>query len=99
MERHRKSPSPGPQVVGTKKIVPLHVPALMWLLLTHQFWLNFGKKKFWPLNPPRYPQVRPLGHDPGNGMKIPSDMFYIFHLWEDTKFGLKIFEIDFVIEI
>ena len=31
-------------------------------------------------------------------MKSLSDMFYIFHLLEDTKFGLKIFEIDFVIE-
>ena len=26
-------------------------------------------------------------------------MFCIFHLWEHTQFGIKIFEIDFVIEI
>ena len=25
------------------------------------------------------------GHDPGGRMKIPSDMLYIFHLWEDTQ--------------
>ena len=30
--------------------------------------------------PQRYSQVRPLGHDPGDGMIIPSDMFHIFHL-------------------
>ena len=28
-------------------------------------------------------------------MKI---QFYMFYLWEHTKFGIKIFEIDFVIE-
>ena len=39
-------------------------------------------------------------HDPENQMKIQSNMFYIFHLWEDTQsLGYKIFEIDFVIEI
>ena len=26
------------------------------------------------------PQVPPLRHDPGDRMKIPSDMFYIFYL-------------------
>ena len=46
------------------------------------------------------PQVPPLGHDPGRQMKIPFDMFYIFScVRRFTKFGLKIFEIDFVIEI
>ena len=50
---------------------------------------------------PWYPQVPPLGHDPGDQMKIPSDMFYIIFsfLRRHTKFGLKIFEIDFVVEI
>ena len=39
-------------------------------------------------------------HDPGDRMKILFDMFYISYLWEHTpKFGIKIFEIDFVIEI
>ena len=41
-------------------------------------------KKITP-NPLRYPQVPPLGHDPGGQIEIPSDMFYIFHLYEDTQ--------------
>ena len=40
---------------------------------------------FYPPTPPRHPQVPPLAHDPGGQMKIPSDMFYIFHFWEDTQ--------------
>ena len=44
---------------------------------------------FGPSNPPRYPQVRPVGHDPGDRIKIPSDMFYIFHLWEDSQSLVK----------
>ena len=52
-----------------------------------------------PTNSPIPPSPTP-GHDPGDGMKIPSDMFYIFHLWEDTQSSVKkIFKIDFVIEI
>ena len=45
------------------------------------------EKKNTPPQPPHtlYPEVPPLGHDPGNQIKIPSDMFYIFHLWEDTQ--------------
>ena len=41
---------------------------------------------FWTPNPP--PPVPPSptpGHDPGGGMKIPSDMLYIFHLLEDAR--------------
>ena len=30
------------------------------------------------------PKSQTLGHDPGDRMKIPSNMFYIFHLVEDT---------------
>ena len=30
-------------------------------------------------------KVPPLGHDPGNRIKIPSDMFCIFHLCEHTQ--------------
>ena len=49
---------------------------------------------------PQCPKVPPLGHDSCDRMKIPSDMFCIFHLWEHTYFfWIKIFEIDFVIEI
>ena len=47
---------------------------------TNSGWIS-EKKMFWP---PQYPQP-PLGHDPGGRMKIPFDMFYIFHLWEDTQ--------------
>ena len=43
------------------------------------------KKIFFdPLGTP-VPQVAPLGHDPVNRIKIPSDMFCIFHLWEHTQ--------------
>ena len=46
-------------------------------------------EKIWLSNPPRYPQVPPLGHDRGGQTKIPSDMFYIFHVWEDTQSLVK----------
>ena len=42
------------------------------------------EKKLTP-QPLWYPKVPPLGHDQGGQMKIPSDMFYIFHFWEDTQ--------------
>ena len=36
-------------------------------------------------DPPAPPNPNPWGmHDPGDRMKIPFNMFYIFHLWEDT---------------
>ena len=69
-------------------MVLLHAPNLV------EYRIFFDTPK-----PPRYPKVLPLGHGPGGQMKILSDMFYIFHLWEDIKLGLNIFEIDFVIEI
>ena len=43
------------------------------------------KKKFDPPWVPQCPKVLPLGHDPGDRIKIPSDMFCIFHLWEHTQ--------------
>ena len=49
---------------------------------------------FWS---PGHPAPHPPG--PGNRMKILFDMVYTFYLWEHTKFGIKIFEIDFAIEI
>ena len=66
---------------------------------THQIWLNFGNDT--PSPPPPHPPIAPsLGHDPGGGMKIPSYMFCIFLFTRrHTKFGLKIFEIDFVNEV
>ena len=45
-------------------------------------------------------KVRPLGHDPGNRIKILSDIFlYLSFVRTNAKFGIKIFEIDFVFEI
>ena len=45
----------------------------------------FEKKFFWPPGHPQRPKVPPLGHDLGDRLKIPSDMFCIFHLWEHTQ--------------
>ena len=42
------------------------------------------KKLFDPLGTPSAPQVPLLGHDPGDRIKIPSNMFCILHLWEHT---------------
>ena len=47
-------------------------------------WIS-EKKIFLTPQPPCISQVQPLGHAPGDGMKILSNMFYIFHLWEDTQ--------------
>ena len=44
----------------------------------------FETKQNWPPGHPQCPKVPPLGHDPGDRIKIPSDMFCIFHLWEHT---------------
>ena len=73
-----------PQGVGIQKIVPLFCAIDVSYSHTKSGWI-LEKKNFLTTQPLRYPQVRPLGHDPGNGMKISSDMFYIFHLWEDTQ--------------
>ena len=45
------------------------------------------------------PKVPPLGHDPGDTMINPFDMFYNVFVRTHTKFGTKFFEIYFVIEI
>ena len=67
---------------------------------THHNLVEFRKRYPQP-SPPRHPLIAPsLGHDPGGGMKIPSYMFCIFLFTRrHTKFGLKIFEIDFVNEV
>ena len=41
-------------------------------------------KKLTP-QPPQYPQVPPLGMTQVGQMIIPSDMLYVFHLWDDTQ--------------
>ena len=87
---------PLPKAPGTQKIVLVHVP-FIWVTHTPNL-VEFRKKKNWPPTPTVPPSPTP-GHDPGGRMKILSDMLYIFHLWEDTQFGLKTFEIDFVIQI
>ena len=49
---------------------------------------------------PQYPKVPPLGHDPGNRVKLLFELFYISYLREHTqKSGIKIFGIDFVIVV
>ena len=54
----------------------------------------FRKNNFNPL----HPKVKPLGLDTGDGMKTQSDRFLTFICEKHTKFGLKIFEIDFAIK-
>ena len=48
---------------------------------------------------PQHPKVPPLRHDPGNRMKIWFDILYVLFVSTHTKIGIKVFEIDFVIEI
>ena len=55
---------------------------------------------FWPPGHPQRPKVPPLGHDPGNRMRILSDMFCIFLLWEHIQsLEYKSLNLTFVIEI
>ena len=75
------APPQGPRGPGPKQWC-----CCMWhscKYLTYKIWLNFGF--FLTPQPPRYPQVPPLVYDPGGQIKIPSDMFCIFHLWEDIQ--------------
>ena len=81
------APPKGPRRRGPKKLC--HCMCHSYKYITHQIWLNWGKKVFGPPTPPWYPQVPPLGHDPGVRMKIPSDIFHIFQLWEDTQSLVK----------
>ena len=50
---------------------------------TKSGWIS--EKNFFDPQPPTVPPIPTPGHDPGGGMKIPSDMLYIFNLWEDTQ--------------
>ena len=69
--------------------------------LTHQFWLNFKKIYILTPNPLRSPKVPPLGHEwPRQPNENPVwYVLYLSFVSRHTKFGLKIFEIDFIIEI
>ena len=75
------APPKGPRGRGTKNM-PLNM-AYMWVTLIPNL-VDFWKMKFLTPNP-QYPQVPPLGHDPGDRMKILFDVLYIFHLWKDTQ--------------
>ena len=44
-----------------------------------------GRKNFFYPQPPTVPLSPDPEHDPGGRMKMPSDMLYIFHLWEDAQ--------------
>ena len=48
-------------------------------------------KKNWPPPPghPQRPKAPPLGHDQGDRMKIPSDMFSLFHLYNTHEVWYK----------
>ena len=67
--------------------------------LTHQIWLNLGKKVLDPPIPHGTPSPTP-GAWPRRRNENP--VWYVLYLSivrRHTKFDLKIFEIDFVIEI
>ena len=44
---------------------------------------------------PSTPKSQTLGHDLGDLVKIPSNVLFLSIVRRQTKFGLKIFEIDF----
>ena len=50
---------------------------------TKSGWIS-EKKVFDPQPPTARPSPTP-GHDPGDRMKIPSDMLYVLYLWEETQ--------------
>ena len=78
----------------------LHSDLLVIPSIWYATWPCLKKYFFDPLGTPSPPKSDPMDHDPGDRMKIPSDMFCILHLWEHTQsLVLKIFEIDMVTEI
>ena len=62
--------------------------------------IMFEKIFFWPPGHPQRPKVPPLGHDPLLHNENPVwYVLYLSFVRTHTKFGIKIFEIVFVIEI
>ena len=83
---------------GDQKIVPVHVP-FMWVTHTPNL-VEFRKKKNLTPNPPRYPQVPPLGMTQAAEWKSCLICYISFICEKIHKVnGLKTFEIDFVIQI
>ena len=92
-------PSPRPQGAGTKKMVLLHV-AFMQVTHTPNLVEFREKKLFWPPNPPTVLPSPTCGAWPRRPNENPVwYVLYLSFLRRHTKFGLKIFEIYFVIEI
>ena len=87
-----------PQGAGTKKFVPLHVP-FMWVTHTPNS-VEFVKKIFFNPQPHLYPSSPTPGAWPRRRYENPVwYVLYLSFVRRDTKFGLKIFEIDLEIEI
>ena len=91
------APPQGPRGLGPKKLCRC---MCHWCkLLTHQIWLNFGKKIFLTTQPPTVPPSPTPGAWPRQRNENPVwYVLYLSFVRRHTKFGLKIFEIDFVIE-
>ena len=77
---------PWPKGAGTQKSVPVHVP-----FMEVTGWIS--EKIFLTPQPPWYAQVPPLGMT-----KMAERKSRLIHK-RHTKLGLKIFEIDYVIQI
>ena len=77
------APPQGPRGWGPKKCA---VACAIDVSYSHTKSGRISEKKFFgPLNPPMVPPSLTPGAWPGNEMIILSDMFYIFHLWEDAQ--------------
>ena len=92
------APPQGPRARGPKKW--RRCVCHLCKKLTHQIWLNFGKNFFWPPQPPTVPPSPTARAWP----RLPNEnpVWYVLYLScgrRHTKFGQKIFQIDFVIEI
>ena len=78
----------------------LHSVCASSLSIWYATWPCLKKNIFWPPGHPSAPKSHPWCMNQATEWKSGLICFNcIFHLWEHTKFGIKIFEIDFVIEI
>ena len=67
---------PNPKVTSLTLGWKFYLHSVLLVILVHD---HVWKLLFWPPGHPQHPKVPPLGHDPGYIMKIPSDIFCIFH--------------------